>query len=74
MTGHDALDDSVAEETEGRMMDAVGKLTPMQREVFNLRVAEGMSYKDIATVLGSSEGAARVHYHNAMRIIKELLT
>jgi RNA polymerase sigma-70 factor (ECF subfamily) len=55
-------------------MEAVGKLTPMQREVFTLRVAEGMSYKDIANVVGSSEGAARVHYHNAMRTIKELLT
>jgi RNA polymerase sigma-70 factor (ECF subfamily) len=74
VTEHDALDDSVAGETEGRMMEAVGKLTPMQREVFTLRVAEGMSYKEIAGVVGSSEGATRVHYHNAMRTIKELLT
>ena len=49
------------------------RLTTMQREVFTLRVAEGMSYKEIATVVGSTEGAARVHYHNAMRAIKEML-
>jgi RNA polymerase sigma-70 factor (ECF subfamily) len=49
------------------------KLSPMQRAVFTLRVQEGRNYRDIAEVLGSSEGAARVHYHNAMRAIKEAL-
>jgi RNA polymerase sigma-70 factor (ECF subfamily) len=38
-----------------------------------LRVAEGLSYKEIADVVGTTEGAARVHYHNAMRTIKEHL-
>jgi RNA polymerase sigma-70 factor (ECF subfamily) len=46
-------------------------LSPMQREIFTLRVAEGLSYKEIASVVGSTEGAARVHYHNAVRVIKE---
>jgi RNA polymerase sigma-70 factor (ECF subfamily) len=32
-----------------------------------------MSYRDIAETVGTTEGAARVHYHNAMRTIKELL-
>ncbi|HEU4643092.1 MAG TPA: sigma-70 family RNA polymerase sigma factor [Gemmatimonadaceae bacterium] len=72
-TEHDALDAAVAEETEARMRAAVARLSPMQREVFTLRVTEGMSYKEIAEVVGSTEGAARVHYHNAMRAIKELL-
>jgi RNA polymerase sigma-70 factor (ECF subfamily) len=36
-------------------------------------VQEGLSYKEIAEILDSSEGAARVHYHNAMRAVKELL-
>jgi RNA polymerase sigma-70 factor (ECF subfamily) len=43
----------------------------MQREVFTLRVAEGLSYKDIAAVAATTEGAARVHYHNAVRAVKE---
>jgi RNA polymerase sigma-70 factor (ECF subfamily) len=38
-----------------------------------LRVTEGLTYKDIADVVGSTEGAARVHYHNAVRTIKEFL-
>ncbi|MCA2995794.1 MAG: RNA polymerase subunit sigma-70, partial [Gemmatimonas sp.] len=29
--------------------------------------------KEIADILGSTEGAARVHYHNAMRAVKEFL-
>lgn len=72
-TSHDALDGAVAEETEARMQAAVARLSPMQRNVFTLRVVEGLSYKEIATVLESTEGAARVHYHNAMRAIKEFL-
>ena len=44
-----------------------------QREVFVLRVAEGLSYREIAQAVSTTEGAARVHYHNAMRAIKEYL-
>jgi RNA polymerase sigma-70 factor (ECF subfamily) len=32
-----------------------------------------MSYREIAGTVGTTEGAARVHYHNAMRAIKEFL-
>jgi RNA polymerase sigma-70 factor (ECF subfamily) len=72
-TEYDALDAVVAEETEGRMRAALGRLTPTQREVFTLRVGEGLSYREIADAAGTTEGAARVHYHNAMRAIKEFL-
>jgi len=73
VTEYDALDSVVADETERRMREAVALLTPTQREVFTLRVAEGMSYKEIADAVGTTEGAARVHYHNAMRSVKEYL-
>ncbi len=49
------------------------RLSPTQKEVFTLRVAEGLSYKEIAEAVGTTEGAARVHYHNAMRAVKEFL-
>ena len=73
VTEYSALDSVVAQETETRVRTAVARLTPMQREVFTLRVTEGLSYKEIADVVGSTEGAARVHYHNAMRAVKEFL-
>ena len=73
VTAQDPLEGAVAEEAEERMMAVVAELTPMQRQVFTLRVADGMSYKEIAVAVGSTEGAARVHYHNAVRAIKERL-
>ena len=72
-TDYDALDSFVAEETKHRMQAAVARLSKTQREVFMLRVSEGLSYKEIADVADTTEGAARVHYHNAMRAIKEFL-
>jgi RNA polymerase sigma-70 factor (ECF subfamily) len=72
-TEFDPLDSVVADETQRRMREAVARLTPTQKEVFTLRVSEGLSYKEIADAVGSTEGAARVHYHNAMRAIKEFL-
>ena len=72
-TEHDALDQAVADETEARLHRAVAQLTRLQREVFTLRVTEGLSYREIADVVGSTEGAARVHYFNALRAIKEYL-
>lgn len=70
-TAYDALDGIVADESRQKMQDAIGRLTPTQREVFTLRVNDGLSYKEIAEVVGTTEGAARVHYHNALRTVKE---
>jgi len=72
-TEHDALDQVVADETAVRLRKALGRLTPMQKDVFTLRVTQGLSYKEIAHVLDSTEGAARVHYFNAMRAIQDFL-
>ncbi|HUF29247.1 MAG TPA: RNA polymerase sigma factor [Gemmatimonadaceae bacterium] len=72
-TGHDALDQLVADETGVRLRAAIQCLTPLQRDVFTLRVTQGLSYREIAGVLGSTEGAARVHYFNAMRAIKDYI-
>ena len=72
-THFDALDGMLADESRQRVARAVTKLSPTQRQVFSLRVAEGLSYKEIADAVGTTEGAARVHYHNAMRAVKEFL-
>ena len=73
VTEFDALDDLLARESAARVREAIGRLTPTQREVFTLRVTEGLSYREIAEVVGTTEGAARVHYHHAMRTVKEFL-
>jgi RNA polymerase sigma-70 factor, ECF subfamily len=71
VSSSDALEGTVAAETEQRLHAAVQTLSPMQRAIFTLRVTEGLSYTEIAIAVGSTEGAARVHYHNAMRVIRE---
>jgi RNA polymerase sigma-70 factor (ECF subfamily) len=73
VTGFDALDSLMADELSQRVTQALTRLTRLQREVFLLRVQEGRSYRDIAEILDTSEGSARVHYHNAMRAVKEFL-
>lgn len=70
-TEYDALDVMVGDELAERLRGAVNGLTALQREVFTLRLNEGMAYADIAAVVGSTEGACRVHYHNALKAIKE---
>ncbi|HEY8795062.1 MAG TPA: RNA polymerase sigma factor [Gemmatimonadaceae bacterium] len=71
VSSSDALEGAVASETERRLRAAVETLSSLQRSIFTLRVTEGLSYKEIAIAVGSTEGAARVHYHNAMRAIRE---
>lgn len=70
---YNALDALVADETAQRVTSAMARLSPLQKEVFALRVTEGLAYGEIAKLVGSTEGACRVHYHNAMRSVKEFL-
>jgi RNA polymerase sigma-70 factor (ECF subfamily) len=62
-----------ASEAEGRLNLALGQLPPKQREVFLLRAQQGMAYDDIAASLGTTPGAARVHYHHAVKRLKEAM-
>jgi len=63
----------IASETAGRLQDGMGRLSPLQREVFLLRVEQGLDYADIAAALDTTPGAARVHYHHAVKRLKERL-
>jgi RNA polymerase sigma-70 factor, ECF subfamily len=63
-----------AGEAAERLREELGRLPRMQREVFLLRAQQGLEYAEIATALGTSEGAARVHYHHAQKRLKESLT
>jgi RNA polymerase sigma-70 factor, ECF subfamily len=62
-----------AADVQDRLRSGIGRLTRMQREVFVLRAQQGMDYEEIATALETSAGAARVHYHHAVKRLKELL-
>jgi RNA polymerase sigma-70 factor, ECF subfamily len=62
-----------ASETEQRIREGIARLPRLQREVFLLRVQEDTGYDEIAAALGTTPGAARVHYHNAVKRLKELV-
>lgn len=69
----DPAADLAASETEDRVREGLATLPRLQREVFLLRAQEGSDYRDIAAVLGTTPGAARVHYHHAVKRLKELV-
>jgi len=57
--------------TAERLSEEIGRLTRLQREVFLLRAQQGLDYGEIAQGLGVSEGSARVHFHHAVKRLKE---
>ncbi|HEU4474094.1 MAG TPA: sigma-70 family RNA polymerase sigma factor [Gemmatimonadales bacterium] len=69
----DPYADLAAAETADRIRVGVAALPRLQREVFLLRTQQGAGYVDIAAALGTTPGAARVHYHHAVKRLKELV-
>lgn len=67
---HDA---AVAGEAEARLAAGLQTLPRLQREVFLLRAQQGLEYAEIAVALATTAGAARVHYHHAVKRLKELV-
>ena len=62
-----------ATETERKLQEGLLILPRLQREVFLLRAQQGLDYDEIARALGTTPGAARVHYHHAVKRLKELV-
>jgi len=72
-SGGSPHDEAVAAEAEGRLGQVLTELPRLQREVFLLRAQQGMAYEEIASALETTQGAARVHYHHAVKRLKERL-
>src|SRR6059036_1200648 len=72
-TDGDPHERAVAGEAERRLVAGLEQLPRMQREVFLLRAQQGLEYEEIAAALGTTPGAARVHYHHAVKRLKEHL-
>jgi RNA polymerase sigma-70 factor (ECF subfamily) len=62
-----------AAQLEEKLREGLTRLPRLQREVFLLRAQQGMEYEDICKALGTTPGAARVHYHHAVKKLKELM-
>jgi RNA polymerase sigma-70 factor (ECF subfamily) len=64
--------DFAVRDLESRLRQEIPRLPRLQREVFLLRAQQGLEYDEIASAVGTTAGAARVHYHNAVKRLKEL--
>jgi RNA polymerase sigma-70 factor (ECF subfamily) len=61
-------------EDEALIRDALSNLRTIQREVFILRVLEGMSVREVAETLGIPEGTVKTHTHRAKRHLIEMIS
>jgi RNA polymerase sigma-70 factor (ECF subfamily) len=55
------------------LTDAMGGLTPTQKEVFVLHDVKGMNHGEVSSRLGISPGSSRVHLHMARRVLRTRL-
>ncbi len=69
----DALDSLVGGELAKAVERAVAELPERQRAVVELRLYRDLPYHEIARIVGSSAGAAKVNYHYAIRTLREKL-
>jgi RNA polymerase sigma-70 factor (ECF subfamily) len=62
-----------SQQTREALEAAMKQLTPVQRAVFTLREADGMSTDEVASVLSMEPGTVRVHLHRARLRLRALL-
>lgn len=64
---------AITAQEAGRARKMMEQLPEKQRLSVSLRIEEGLSFKEIGEVIGSSEGAARVNYFHGIRRLRELM-
>lgn len=65
--------EAMVKQEAGRARKMLEQLPEKQRLSVTLRIEEGLSFKEIGDVIGSSEGAARVNYFHGIRRLRELM-
>jgi RNA polymerase sigma-70 factor (ECF subfamily) len=66
-------DKAVATETAALVTTAVTRLPPQQRAVVVLRIWDGLSYAEIAEIVGRSEGTVRSNMHHGLAAMRAYL-
>jgi RNA polymerase sigma-70 factor (ECF subfamily) len=69
----DAPDDGVPMPAGGDVEQILATLPPTQREALLLRYRDGMSYSEIAVIVGRPVGTVRTRIHHGKRKLRELL-
>ena len=68
------LNDLLREETGSRVRETIAKLLPEQRVVIVLRYTEGLSYDEIAAILGCSPGTVASRLNRAHKVLQRRLS
>ena len=64
----------IKQELKASVHDAINKLSPEMRSVVIMRELEGMSFKEIAEVLGQPQGTVKSTVFRARKRLRELLS
>jgi len=67
------IDDAPSMDSEWKkteVWDAIAKLPKVQRLVVTMRIAQQMSHKEIALVIGISESSSKTNYHYGLNSLK----
>lgn len=56
------------------LVDALQQLDPEEQQVVVLRFVEGLSHREVADVIGKSEGASRIIQHRALAALQKYLS
>ena len=72
-SGMDPAEAAIVAGEAARARGMLADLPEKQRLSVSLRIDEGLSFKEIGSVIGSSEGAARVNYFHGIRRLRELM-
>lgn len=71
--GADPADATVRHAESERARAGLARLPEKQRLAVQLRVDEGLSFREVGEIIGSTEGAARVNYHHGIHRLREML-
>jgi RNA polymerase sigma-70 factor (ECF subfamily) len=72
-SGRDPEEEALMKTEAGRARAMMERLPEKQRLSVSLRIEEGLSFREIGGIIGSSEGAARVNYFHGIRRLRELM-
>ena len=56
------------------LQQAILRLPPQQRLVFNLKYFDGLKYEEIAEILNTSVGGLKANYHHAVKKIEKYIS
>jgi len=73
-SGSSPAERTVLRDEARRVRRLVDRLPEKQRLAVELRIDQGLSFREVGEVIGSSEGSARVNYHHGITKVRTWMT